>query len=125
VKRVSGVDPSGAGIRAAPHEQNRNVGSGKSGLQVRYATGLDTTAPFPSSKTASPAILQVGLGCTGLAALRRSQTGTFPERSMAFGFRSRWCVCDCDGQRAFQIDFASPIETNCFHSFHSASLHQL
>ena len=119
------VEPIGAEICAAPHVQIRKAGIGKAILQGSFSAGLDATAAFLSSKTACPAILPVGLGCRGFAALGGPQTGAFPKCSTTADFIRCWCSRRGDGYRSVQISFASPIETNRFHSFQPADFHQL
>ena len=119
------VEPTGAEICAAPHEHTRNAGVGKASLQGSFSAGLDATAAFLSSKTACPAILPVGLGCRGLAALGGPQTGAFPKCSTTADFIRCRCSRRGDGYRSVQISFASPIETNRFHSFQPADFYQL
>ena len=125
VKRVLSVEPIGAGICAAPHAQTRKAGIGKAILQGSFSAVLDATGLFLSSESACPAILRVGLGCSGLAALGGSRTGAFPKCGTTADFIRRWCSRRGDGYRSVQISFASPIETNRFHSFQPADFHQL
>jgi hypothetical protein len=67
----------------------------------------------------------VGLGRSGFAALGGSQTGAFPKGGAAGDFFGCRSVRRGDAHGSVQIVFASPEETNRFHSFHSADLHQL